>query len=107
MITYVCELLQVIGARDPYPVKMSRRNRPDTSSAWWSQFQPITEDEIKDSRENFKRRKMFDINDINDINNDLSIFDAKKVIVLYFIILIVILILILPLIAIIWFKYFM
>ena len=60
---------------------MSRRNRPDTSSAWWSQFQPITEEEFKDSRENFKRRKMFDINDINDINNDLSIFDAKKVII--------------------------
>jgi len=77
----VCELLQVIGARDPYPMKMSRRNGQDVTSAWWSQFQPITEQEIQDSKGNFKRRKMFDSNDINDINNDLSVFDANKVII--------------------------
>jgi hypothetical protein len=71
----------VIGARDPYPIKMSRRNGQDVTSAWWSQFQPITDQEIQDSKGNFKRRKMFDNNDINDINNDLSVFDANKVII--------------------------
>ena len=71
----------MIGARDPYPIKMSRRNGQDVTSAWWSQFQPITDQEIQDSKGNFKRRKMFDNNDINDINNDLSVFDANKVII--------------------------
>jgi hypothetical protein len=78
IVTCVCELLKKIGARDPYPLKMTRRNTQDPSSAWWSQIQPSNEQEENESKETYKRRKT-DINDdINDISNNLNVFDFKK-----------------------------
>jgi hypothetical protein len=76
IITSICELLKKIGARDPYPLKMTRHNRQDTYSAWWSQIQPTTEQEVNDCKERYKRRKMDD--DIFDVSNELTVFDAKK-----------------------------